>query len=297
MTHNGLRFVKLLLVFVTFSCMASADDLFAEQTLRVGFHRPSFHDYSREELEISVRFLTQEMGKEVGIQTSVTIYDDIDSMRTEFEQGKINLIFASPLLVVTSFDNTLLADGFKMVIDGGDADKLVILTRKNEHMDGFKSLRHKKLSLVESDPGADLYVNFLSWTYFNKDYHNVFIEMPQEKKSHQAIFKLFFGQTDVVCVYDNIYQTVAEMNPQILAKIQIIAHINGILQGAGFFHKNVDPAFRERVITEALKLDSYARGRQFLELFKSDKVLRVSSTDLALSRLLYSDYHKLNKSK
>lgn len=300
MRLNGVKRVSLTILaiaFVIFANLVVAGDLFAEKTLRVGFHRPSFHDYSREELEISVKFLTEEMGKEIGIKTSVTIYEDIDSMRIDFEQGKINLIFASPLLIVTSFDNTLLADGFKLVIEGGDADTLDILTRKNEGMDDFKSLRSKKLSLVESDPAADLYVNFLSRSYFNKDYQNVFIEMPQEKKSHQAILKLFFGQTDVVCVYDNIYQLTAEMNPQILSRTQIIAHIDGILQGAGFFHKNVDPVFRERIITEAIKLNTYARGQQLLELFKADKVLRISSTDLALSKQLYSNYRKLSKYK
>jgi ABC-type phosphate/phosphonate transport system substrate-binding protein len=287
----------ITLAFALIAQCANASDPLPEQTLRVGFHLPTFHDYSREELEISVKLLTEEMGKQIGIQTTVTVYEDMDSIRTAFEQGNINLIFASPLLIINTLDNSLLADGFKLVIEGGEPDKLVILTRKNVGMDGFKSLRNKRVILVESEPGTDLYLNFLSRSYFNKDFQNVFIEMPQEKKSHQAILKLFFGQTDVVCVYDNIYQIVAEMNPQILTKTQVIAHINGILQGAGFFHKNVDAVFRERIITEAIKLNTYARGQQFLELFKADKIVRVSSADLAISKQLNSDYQKLSKSK
>jgi ABC-type phosphate/phosphonate transport system substrate-binding protein len=280
-----------------FANFADAGDLFAEQSLRIGFHRASFHEYSREDLEISVKILTEEMGKEIGIQTSVLIYEDIKLMRTDFEQGKINLIFASPLLIATKFDSTLLADGFKMVPAGRNIDRLVVLTRKNEGMDDFKSLRSKKLGLVENDPAADLYINFLSQTNFKKDYHDTFTEIPREKKSHQVILKLFFGQADVVCVYDNFYQITTELNPQILSKTQIIAHIDGILQGAGFFHKNVDPVFRDRVIAEATQLNTYVRGQQFLEIFKDDKALRITPAELAMTRQLYSDYQRLRKTK
>ena len=161
----------------------------------------------------------------------------------------------------------------------------------------LNSLRGKKLGLVENDPVADLYVNFLSRSSFKKDYPDIFKEIPREKKSHQIILKLFFGQVDVICVYENFYEITAELNPQILAKTQIIAHISGILQSAGFFHKNVDPVFRERVMAEVLKLNTYARGRQFLEVFKTEKALRVSPAELAITKQLYSNYQYLRNAK
>jgi len=287
----------VIITCVIFSTFAVAEDLFHQQTLRIGFHRPSFHDYSREDLEISVKILTEEMGKELGIETNVTIYEDMKSMNADFEKGTINLIFASPLLIANEVDNSLLADGFKMIPSGGTADRLVILTRKNEGLDNFKSLRNKKLGLVENDPTSDLYVNFLSQSNFKKDYQNSLKLMPREKKSHQVILKLFFGQIDVTCVYENFYQTTAELNPQILDRVQIIEHIDGILQGAGFFHKNVDPAFRERVINAAIKLNTYPRGRQFLEIFKTEEALRAIPSDLTVTKKLFNDYLHLKKIK
>lgn len=287
----------LTIAFMMIAGFACADKLSASESLRIGFHRPSFHEYSREDLEISVKILTEEMGREIGIQTTVFMYDDIKLMRADFEQGKINLVFSSPLLIANKFDNTLLTDGFKLVPSGGNIDTLVVLTRKNEGMDNFSSLRGKKLGLIENDPATDLYVNFLSRSSFHRDSQDIFKEIPREKKSHQAILKLFFGQVDVICVYENYYEITAELNPQIFAKTQIIAHISGILQSAGFFHKNVDPAFRERVIAEVIKLNTYARGRQFLEIFKTEKALRVSPVELAITRQLYSNYQRLSKTK
>jgi ABC-type phosphate/phosphonate transport system substrate-binding protein len=164
-------------------------------------------------------------------------------------------------------------------------------------MNDFKQLLGKKLGLVDNDPAAELYLNLLAVKNFNKDYKDVFKEIPRERKSHQIILKLFFGQADVVCVYNSYFQITAELNPQILSKIQIISEINGILQGAGFFHQKVDAGFRERVIAEAINLNTYARGQQFLEMFKSEKAERVNVKDLDVSKKLYIDYQHLKKSK
>ncbi|KJV07060.1 PhnD/SsuA/transferrin family substrate-binding protein [Methylocucumis oryzae] len=287
----------LAVVFITLVDVARADDLFNERSLRIGFHLPSFHEYSREDLEVSVKLLTEEMGRSINISTSISIYDDIKSMRQDFEKGTINLIFASPLLIITDFDSHLIADGFKLILSGGNPDKLVILTRKHEGMDSFSSLRGKKLGLIENDPAADLYVNYLSRSNFRKDYPQAFKEMPREKKSHQIILKLFFNQVDVVSVYENFYKIAGELNPQIFEKIQIIDHIDGILQSACFFHKNVDAVFREQVIAEVLKLETYPRGRQYLEIFKTDHAIRATPAELNGTRQLFNNYQRLKKSK
>lgn len=285
----------LFIFFVIFPAVTGASDLFGEKTLRIGFHRPSFHEYSREDLQITVKIVTEEMGKDLGIQTAVFIYEDMKLMSTDFAQGKINLIFSSPLLIANEVDNTLLADGVKFLPIGGDLTSLVILTQKNKGMDNFNSLRGKKLSLIENDPVTELYVNFLSQSNFKKDYIDVFEKTPREKKSNQAILKLFFNKVDVVCVYENFFRTTAELNPQILSKIQIINHSDSLLQSVGFFHKNVDAVFREDVIAAVIKLNTYPRGQQFLQIFKTDQAIRASPIELAMIKQLYSNYRRMKK--
>ncbi len=283
----------LTITLVIFAGFADAGDLFAEKTLRIGFHGASFHEYSREDLEVSVKIVTEEMGKAIGIETNVVIYEDMKLMRTDFENGKVNLIFASPLLIATEINQDLLADGFIFNPSGGKPDSLVILTKKNTGMDHFNSFRGKKLGLTESDPVSDLYVNFLSQSNFKKDYQQVFKKISHDKKSHLVILKLFFDQVDVVCVYENFFEVTGELNPQIFSKIQIIDRINGIPPGPGFFHKKVDPVFREQVISEVIKMNTYPRGRQFLEIFKTEQALRVTPAELDKIRQLYKEYQHL----
>ncbi len=288
---------SLLTILIMLANWSYAEDIFAEHSLRVGFYARAFPDFSAEDLEISVKLLSEEIGKDNGIATTVTVFTDIALMRKEFEQGKINFAVASTLQLANDFDDALLADGFRLVLSSDRSDSLLVLTRKNEGLDNFKPLRGKKLALVEFDPVADLYIDFLARSEFHKSYQAAFKLMPREKKANQIILKLFFGQADVICVYQNAYRLATELNPQLMSKLQIIAQLDGIPQGAGLFNKKTPAEFREQVIALALKLDSHARGQQLLQLFKADKAVRSTLADLAGTKLLYSAYKKLNKHK
>lgn len=151
--------------------------------------------------------------------------------------------------------------------------------------------------MVESNPIADLYMDVLSMTTFKTGYKTSFFNIQREKKSQQILLKLFFGKTDVVCVYQNYYMLAAELNPQLAENLQIIDKLVNIPQGAGFFHVNTPADFRERVNTKVMQLTTHARGRQLLELFKADKVARASLTDFNNVKQLYADYQLLKKSR
>lgn len=265
--------------------------------MRIGFYARAFPDFSSEDLEVTVKVLGEEIGNNAGFQTTVTIYSDIALMSRAFEQGKINFVLASTLNLLNDFDNSLFTDGFRVTRAIKFPDSLAVLTRKNEGMDSFRVLRRKRLALAEYDPIADLYMDYLALTTFNKGYKASFKEIPREKKSQQVILKLFFGQADVICVYLNTYNVATELNPQLLSKLQVIAQVDGVSEGAGLFHKNVPPVFRERVIAEVLKLDTHVRGQQLLQVFKADKAIRARVADLNGTKQLYSDYQQLKKSR
>lgn len=284
-------------VFLSNLAYADTEAAFLQETLRAGFYARSFPDFSIEDLEVSVKLLSEEIGVAAGIPTTVTVFNDIALMRAAFESGRINLVVASSLNLAIDFDDEQFADGFRLIISTNLADSLLVATRKNEGLDTIQSLRGKKLVLVESDPVANLYMEYLALSVFHRSKQAVFRELPREKKATQTILKLFFGQADVICVYQNAYRLASELNPQLLSKLQIISELDGIPQGAGLFHKKVPEQFRERVIAEVLKLDSYPRGQQLLQLFKADKAIRSTSADLAATKQLYYYYKKLTKSK
>lgn len=269
-----------------------ASDDFTGESFRVGFYSRAFPDFSLADLEITVKLLSEEIGKQAGIQTSVTVFKDLAEMRNAFEQGEINFVVASSLNLANEFESSHFSDGFRLVRTNEFNDTLVVLTRKEAGLDNFKSLVGKRLTLVENDPIAHLYIDTLAWSHFNKHYYDSFKVVKNETKYMQIILKLFFGQTDVVCVYQNAYAVASELNPQIMEKLQIISQLHGVPQGLGFFHVNTPSLFREKVITELMKLDTHARGRELLQLFKADKTIRTTPADLNPVRQLAASFSR-----
>ena len=271
----------------------AADDPLASETLRAGFYAKSFPDFSVEDIEISVKLLSEEIGKEVGIQTSVKVYEDIQSMRQDFEKGIINFVVASSILMITQFDKNLFSDGFRFIRWAESPDRFLVLGQHKPNMDGFDSYYAQRLVLAQIDPTCELYLDFLSRSHFNQSYSNSFKLIKREKKAHQLILMLFFNQADVTCVHQNAYEIAIEMNPQLKQKLEVLSQTENVPQGMGLFHKNTPAAFRETVIAQALKLQNSPRGRQLLELFKSEQAIRAGVQDLMTALELYNAHQRL----
>lgn len=283
----------LFLATMAFYCgMAVANsDAFAETSFRAGFYENTFPDFfSREDVEISIKLLSEEIGNGVGIKTSVTLYSDLKTMRNDFETGRINFVVASSLILASRFDIESFSEGFRLIPTIEYPDRMLLLAFKQTGKTKLLDFRGKKIVLLKDDKLSELYLEKLSQSVFKTSYKNIFKQISPETKPNQLLLKLFFNQADITCVYYSAYKTAIELNPQLLDKLQILDHLDGMPSGAGYFHKNVPVEFREQVINLAMNLPNYPRGAQLLQVFKSDKVLRSVPFDLQSIKNLYNTY-------
>ncbi len=287
--NNFVRFIFLVML-CSWSWYGTAE---AALSLQIGFHAKSFPDFSVEDVEISVKLLAEELGKEIGVETHVDVYEDIRAMRQDFEQGKINFVVASSILLVKEFNSALFVDGFRFVRISPLSDRVIVLGQIKPGKRTLQDYRGDRLALAQYDPMTDLYLDYVSWLTFKRSYQNSFKLLGREKKAHQLILKLFFDSADVTCVYQNAYATALEMNPQLEKKLQIIAQTEFMPQGMGLFHRNTPVEFRELVIAEALKLADRPRGQQLLNLFKSERAIRSTYADLDAALKLNTAYQNL----
>lgn len=294
-SFTGLTSLGLLtwLIFFSLSTVSHAEDLFAKTTLRAGIHVQSFPDFSAEDVEVSVKLLSEEVGREMGVETSVTAYEDIKAMRQDFDSGVINFVVASSILFASGFDNESFSTGFRFVRTGIASDNVLLLGQAKFGQADFGSYLGKRLILAEFDPLAEIYLDVLSRKQFKKSFTQSFKLIKREKRAHQLILKLFFDQADLACVYRNAYQIAVELNPELQQKLVIVSEMDNIPQGMGLFHKNVPEEFRSRVIAQAEKLHERPRGEQLLQLFKSDYVVPADVNDLAASIALNIEYQRL----
>jgi len=290
------RLLLLVILFLSKIALCPAiENESIQPSLRTGFYLQSFPDITLTDMEVALRFWTEEVGKQVGIDASVIIYKNLETMRTDFYQGKINFIVASPLVIAKNFDQEQLADGYKIVLYGSSADKLLVLSRKESQLDDFKKVHNKRLSLLANEPISKLYAELLSLKNFGKKISQIFNKINYVKNSNLLIYQLFFKDTDIIFVYQAAYNIAKELNPQIGLQTQIIASLSDIPRGLGYFHRREDPVFREKVLSEVEKLGEHIRGQQLLALFSADKIKRSTILDLKTTQQLMQDYQRYAK--
>jgi ABC-type phosphate/phosphonate transport system substrate-binding protein len=274
----------------------NAKDHFHGLLFRVGFYVQSFSDVSRGDMEIAMKFWGEELGQQLDLTTQVEMYDNIDNMAADFANGKINFIVGSPLSVIKHFKLDSLSDGFRAVNDTRDFDSLVLVVRSDEGINSIKEAQGKRLVLLKGDELASVFIDNLTRKSSGSDYNRFFESIVWATNSHRMVLDLFFKKADIALVYLKAYRLACELNPQIERQTQIIGTFSSFPRSIGFFHKDVDSSFRDYILTKALFIDQFPRGRQLLTLFNSEKLERSQVSDLNKVISLYDEF-KQNKSR
>jgi hypothetical protein len=296
--HRRLRGIVLFLFCLVPYASADADeDVFAIQTMRIGFYALSFPEFSVRDVEISIKLLSEEIGKEVGIPTSVEVYEDVQAMRRDFEAGTINFVVASTMLLATKFDVASFAAGFRFISDVSSSERMLVLGLLQPGKESFADYFGQRLILAQSEPSADLYIDYLSRLHFKQNYTTSFKLVGREKKAHQLVLKVFFAQAELTCVYQSVYDTAVEMNPQLKDRIVTLAQFDHLPQSVGFFHSKTPPDFVEKVLQETDKLHKRPRGQVLLQLFNSEQAIRTNWRDLRGAIELHAAYDRLMRRK
>jgi ABC-type phosphate/phosphonate transport system substrate-binding protein len=283
--------IGLLLCF-SFSTNAEFDDQ-TDPSLRVGFYLKSFPYVSRTDAEVGLKYWAEQTGKQNNFKITLELYEDIKRLRSDFDARKINFVVAAPLIILQHFDRNSFADGFTVAQHKISNTALLVITRKNDHYDDFKTLNGKKLGLIENDLISEIYLDYLSLKNFGKSYKNTAIKVVLQPHKAQLVLDLFFKKVDAIILYETSYQISKELNPQIAENTQIIGNLPNINWGLGLFHKDVPQDFRTTLITLWENLGKKPGDQYLLHMFESDSFVRASIDNLDPIEDFLTEYHTI----
>lgn len=261
-----------------------------KQILMVGISAQSFPDVSLTDIEVTIKLLGEELGESSGYETIVTAYNNEKRLQQDFEQGKINFVVTSSLILAVEYDQSLLTDGFRFVRDSEFPDQLLIVGQQRYELEDF---RGKRMVLAQRDPMNELNMDYFAWKTFKQGYKSSFKVLPPVEKVNQLLLKIFFGEADLTSVYQNFYQTALELNPQLRTRLKVLAQMDNVPAAGAFFRKDTQETFREKVILEALHMTDKPRGKQLMEMFKCDRILRSGVEDLMPAKQLFNARQRL----
>jgi phosphonate transport system substrate-binding protein len=111
------------------------------------------------------------------------------------------------------------------------------------------------------------------------------------EKSQECVLPLFFGKVDACVVGEPDLNLAKEMNPQ-LGRLRVLARSRPMVEGVLATPVEPTPG-RKELIDAILGLNLDPRGRQVLQLFRTERVVRIQPGDLDSARELFADYRRL----
>jgi len=260
----------------------------------IGFYLPVVRDLPRKDVEVSLRFWVEELARNLGLTyRPVQMYDDLAALKRDMDSGKVNFLVTTAIGAVKHFAPEELADGFAGY--KSKPDHLLLVVRRDAGISTPGDLAGKRIALMEGDDLSDLYLETLLLKAWGKaDWKRLGL-LSREQRSGKLAHRLFFGQTDAALIYRNGYEAALALNPQLGQRLQVLNDFSFRIRSPhiGVFSAQVRAEHREAITQATLRLNQTARGRQVLQIYQADDLVRTTLQELAPFRELIETHRQL----
>lgn len=281
----------LLLAAGWLASLPVAAELPAPDKLDMGFYLPGIRDVPQADLRVSLQMWADEIGARFNFIAKAVSYDDIHALRRDMLEQRTQIAIAPGMELAEQFGPDEIAEGFAGMRKGAE-EGLVLVTRKGVGLGRFADLRGKRVLRLSDDRLTEIFIEVRCHREAGVACRN-FFQLTEEKRDIQSIHKVFFGQADAALVRRSTLHTAIEMNPQIATRLAVLVDWKVRAISFGMMSTRSDPDFRRRVIRSAEEAAGTVRGRQIIELFKTDHMGRADKSDLEPFWRLLREYREV----
>lgn len=281
--------IRLLLLAVLNLPVWAASTLPTDEVSRLGMYLKITRDLNRTEVRAAFEVWNEELMRKFHVPTEVRYYSDMPTLRRDFDAGKVNLVIADAMSFVRYFKPDELANGFTTQLRT-DASLLLL---GHPEVSGKLDLAGKRIARVADDDISTTYLETLCLREHGKECAALPVDFVMVPNSHQAVTRLLFKQVDMALVNRHGYETAIELNPQLRRAGVPVETLAFDTQFFGFYSARVSPEFRKFSLRAIPTMHLEPRGRQMLDVFKTDQVALAEATALQPFYKLERDYQEL----
>lgn len=282
----------LCLAFAALSATSAATEQ-EKPTIKMGFYLPSLRDANLADVKISLQSWADELGKPYGYHVLTTTFEDAASMRSAFNRGDLDFVNGSGMELAEIFSANELREGYARRNQGVD-EGLALVALKTAGVRSFSDLRGKRVSRLSKDRLIEVFLETLCLKTAARECRD-FLSLTEEKRDIQSVYSVFFGKSDAALVSLPTLRTAIELNPQIGQRLTVVLDWKSQATTYGMMTRAANPELRNLVIKSARDATNTPRGRQFLEMFRTDHIEAVDSTTLNPFWALLQEYTELRK--
>lgn len=261
----------------------------------MGFYLPGIRDANLADVRVSLQLWAEEVGAGYGLKAKAFMYEDMGALRRDTLDGQIDMVIAPGMEMAETFAPQELSQGFTG-FRRDTHEGLALIVSRQGGVNSLADLRGKRLSRLSQDRLSDVFLDNLCLKESGVDCHD-WMAVAEEKRDIQSIHKVFFGKADAALVRLATLRAAGELNPQIDARLQTLLEWKTTSLSFGLMNARSTSGFRDLVLRSALQAAKTSRGRQILELFKTDYMDRVDRQDLEPFWRLHREHQEMKRSK
>ena len=269
----------------------------AEDIVHMGFSRSIIGIINENDTMAAVKLWASELvvRNDSHVVVYPTIYDGVRDIETALEQQKVDLVNLS---ADEFFDlRPLLGnDPFIFAVYGGSITvEYLLLAPQKSNIADIEDLKGGTLR-VQTNAKTALSTLWL-------DVHlakaglpvtkHFFGKMVTDDKISRALLPVFFGKADACLVTRNGFDTMAELNPQILQRIKVVAVSPKCIPGFLGFRRNFQSGVKGTIIDNIKNWHNTPAGQQILTIFQMDNLVLGSLERLGPTMELIKEYRQL----
>lgn len=272
-------------------CHAVAAPAGEKELMTLAFYTPGIRDVPQADVRITLQLWADEIARAYSIVAQAKLYDDMATLRKDAITGTAMLVIAPGMEMAETFSRDELAEGFVGLRAGTD-EGLALIVRSDEPIRSFAGLSGKHVLKLANDHLSDVFLELHCHADFKSACRDNFV-LSDEKVEAHAIHKVFFGQADAALVKLSALQAAVELNPQVGTRVRTVLEWRTKALAFGMMTRHASHHMHQIVVLAAKDAANTVRGRQILQLFKTDYMEEASPDDLQPYWRLARDYRKL----
>jgi phosphonate transport system substrate-binding protein len=169
-----------------------------------------------------------------------------------------------------------LLDSSQIICTAGkeELEQYIILVKRNGPIHTLADLRGRQLRMLKSPRMcvAPAWLSTLLDEHHFGSAEQFFGSVTADSKASQVVLPVFFGKADACLTLKRTFDTIGELNPQVVKDLSVLAASPGMVVGFFIFRKNFHNVNRDKVILALSSLPENPAARQFNTLFQFDAV-------------------------
>jgi len=263
--------------------------------LKLGLYLPAIRDANLADLKVSLGIWVTEIGKPFGLTVTTTTYADIAAMRQALDRAEMNFFSGPGMELAEIFTPEEIRSGYARRNKGVE-EGIVLLVSNASGIKSFADLRNKRLSRLGNDRLSDTFLEVQCIKAAGMACRD-FLQMKEEKRDIQSVYNVFFGRADAALVSLATLRTANELNPQVGQRLHMLLDWKAKALMFGMMTRHTQDSYRNLILNSVTEAMKTPRGRQILELFKTDYLEPVDAEALQPYWALLREYNDLRKAR